>query len=677
MRIRTAAKASGEGSSTIFTRKRDTRIPRKPFLWLTAALIFSVPPMFGSLALWVPILFLAVLAAKFWMEPRDYRLRSSIWKLLLGAVVLTAVFVTYGSVEGIEPGVSIVVILMGLKILEAHTAREFLVMVHIGFILCLCGFFLSQDFAIALCVLVAFTLLVAALIEFHRGPSAESTWLPLHRAAKLIALAVPLIILLFLLFPRANVGFRLRLTSGRVGGSGFSGELSPGSVSSLVNSSEVAFRAQLPDGRVPRGDDLYWRGAVLREGRGLQWRSAAAPAAIPRSSRKPPATTSVRQLITIEPHNNHWMFALDWPAESPSGSILAAGNYLWSWQTIRSPKKYEVTSYPEIANKQLSVRERRRLLEVPPDIGPAVRQLVQSWTEGGPAPAQVVRRGLEFFKTGGFRYSLTPGQYGERDLEEFLFNRRLGFCEHYAASFATLMRLGGIPARVVVGYLGGEYNELGHFFLVRQSDAHAWCEVWLPDQGWKRVDPTSVVAPDRINLGLNGFLERRATAADTADSAGLVRNLARSHIFHTVRLAWQAVNYAWDTRVLSFDESAQLSLFNSFPNLSQHPLTFTVAALTAICLLGTMWLAWIRFRDRQGRDRIKLLYTKFCQKLARLGANREPAEGPGDFARRAARLLPHRSDKIREISEIYVTLRYSASPERAMNDRFAQEVNSF
>ncbi|HJT80037.1 MAG TPA: DUF3488 and transglutaminase-like domain-containing protein, partial [Chthoniobacterales bacterium] len=626
---------------------------------------------------WVPVLFVAVLAAKFWMEPRDYRLRSPIWKLLLGAVVLAAVFVTYGSVEGIEPGVSIVVILMSLKILEAHTAREFQVMVNIGFILCLCGFFLSQDFAIALCVLVAFTLLVAALIEFHRGPGADSNWLPLQRAVKLISIAIPLIVLLFLLFPRTSIGFRLRLASSRVGGSGFSGELAPGSVSSLVNSSEVAFRAELPNGQLPRADNLYWRGAVLREGRGFEWRSAAAPAAIPRSSRTLPSAAPVRQVITLEPHNNHWMFALDWPAESPPGSILAAGNYLWSWQTIRSPRKYEVNSFPEIANKQLSARERKILLEVPPNVAPAVGELAQSWTKDGATPARIVGRGLEFFNNNGFRYSLSPGQYAERDLEEFLFNRRVGFCEHYAASFATLMRLAGIPARVVVGYLGGEYNELGRFFLVRQSDAHAWCEVWLPEQGWKRIDPTSVVAPDRVNLGFSGFLERRATTANSADSSGLVRNLTRSHIFHTARLAWQAVNYAWDTRVLSFDEAAQLSLFNSLPSMVENPITFTAGALTAICLLGAMWLLWIRFRDRQERDRIKILHARFCQKLARLGANREPAEGPRDFAMRAARLLPDRAEKIRQISDIYIALRYSALTERGLNDRFAQEVNSF
>src|SRR5215212_10958327 len=229
----------------------DTRIPRKPFLWLTAALLFTVPPMFGSLAIWVPLLFLTVLAAKFWMEPRDYRLRSSVWKMLLGGLVLAAVFVTYGSVEGIEPGVSIVVILMSLKILEAHTAREFQVMVNVGWILCLCGFFHSQDLIVAGCTFAAFTLLLASLIEFHGRAVVRWWWLPLRSASKILLQAVPLILLLFLFFPRINFGVRLQTPGSKTAGAGFSGELAPGAVSSLANSSATAFRAEFPDGNIP------------------------------------------------------------------------------------------------------------------------------------------------------------------------------------------------------------------------------------------------------------------------------------------------------------------------------------------------------------------------------------------------------------------------------------------
>lgn len=658
-------------------RNLDTRIPRKPFLWLTAALVFTVPPMFGTLAPWVPALFLGVLFAKFWMEPRDYRLRSPVWKLLLGVVVLAAVFVSYGSIRGIEPGVSIVVILMSLKILEAHSARELQVMVNVGWILCLCGFFLAQDLAIAMCVLIAAVLLVVALIEFHQAPSTSSIWPPLRMAGKMALQAVPLLVLLFVLFPRINFGLRLQFTGTQSAGSGFSGELSPGSVSSLANSSAIAFRAELPDGQIPRPDALYWRGAALAFGDGMRWRAPAAPASLPRSDRPTPIGTPVRQQITIEPHNNHWMFALDRPGDAPAGSVLAPGNYLWSGQTIREKKKYLVTSFPGLAEQALRPRERRQLLDVPAGTNPAVRHLAESWGEGAAGPADIVRQALEYFHTQGFRYSLAPGEYRNTDVAEFLFSRRIGFCEHYAAAFATLMRLAGIPARVVVGYLGGEYNELGHFFVVRQSDSHAWCEVWLDQKGWIRVDPTSVVAPDRLTLGLNGFLENRTVSASGINGNGLVRGLARSSMFNQVRLAWQAVNYAWDTRVLSFDEAAQVSFLNALTAVRFDPVSLGIGGVALLLIVLAIYAGCHQFRARTNSDRLKILYDRFCDKLARLGAVREATEGPAAFAARASQLLPGRSQQINQISYTYITLRYSGGSARFSQTDLKHAVNAF
>src|SRR5437763_8996573 len=200
------------------------------------------------------------------------------------------------------------------------------------------------------------------------------------------------------------------------------------------------------------------------------------------------------------------MFALDRPVTASPGAFLTPGNYLWSWQPIMKPRRYEVRSSLEMARQELQPRERERLLEVPASISPRARELAQSWRATDPDPHAIVGRALDFFQTQRFRYSLSPGEYKRNDLEEFLFRRRIGFCEHYAASFATLMRLAGVPARVVVGYLGGEFNDLGDFFLVRQADTHAWCGVWLPENGWTRVDPTSAVAPGRASLDLTSYL---------------------------------------------------------------------------------------------------------------------------------------------------------------------------
>src|SRR5262249_47741743 len=187
----------------------------------------------------------------------------------------------------------------------------------------------------------------------------------------------------------------------------------------------------------------------------------------------------------------------------PPEAILARGHYVWSVQPIRKTLRYEVVSSSGSTETELTPTERQEALEVPASVSPAVRELAESWIDQDSNPRVTVNKALQFFRTQGFRYSLLPGEYGKNDLEQFLFHRRIGFCEHYATSFATLMRLAGIPARVVVGYLGGEYNDLGRFFLVRQADTHAWCEIWLPDSGWTRIDPTTAVAPGRASLDLN------------------------------------------------------------------------------------------------------------------------------------------------------------------------------
>ena len=658
-------------------RKQDTRIPRRPLLWLAAALLFTLPPMFGSLPSWVPLLFLIALAAKFWMEPKGYRLRSLVWKLLLVVLILSLLFFSYGAVRGIEPGVSLIVMLTAVKILEAHTAREFHIMIMVAWILCLCGFFLSQNLAIALCLLIAFTLLLVALIQFHRG-SSTAFWPPVRIAGKLLAQAAPLIMLLFLLFPRVNTGIRLQIAPQRGASAGFSDRLSPGSVSSLAGSSEVAFRAEFPDGKIPSLGTMYWRGIVMWHSEGLEWEALKAPAVLPRTSQGSPRGEAIRQWITIEPHGAHWMFALDWPVNSPSGATIAPGNYLWSSQSIRKPRRYEVASYPEIPNNQLHAGERENPLQLPTSISPAARALAQSWTAGKAEPRAIVNRALEFFRTQGFQYSLSPGEYGKNDLDEFLFHRRLGFCEHYAAGFATLMRLAGIPARVVTGYLGGEYNEIGHFFLVRQTDAHAWCEVWFPDKGWQRVDPTAVVAPDRVNLGFNSFLERRVAAGQLDNTEGVfARKLARWPIFARARLGWQTLSYAWDTRVISFDGDEQESFFASIGITGHGPIFLIAGTLVIAIALLALYAGWTHLRTRPCGNRVKIIYESFCRKAAKLGAPRNPAEGPLDFSRRATRLLPNDSERIRSIAQAYIALRYAPAPDPNALERFAKEVNAF
>lgn len=655
---------------------RDRSIPRRPLLWLAAALLFTLPPMFGSLLNWVPCVFMLALAMKFWMEPRGYRLRFATVKLILSAAALFAIFVSYGSLKGIEPGVSLLVVLMSLKILEAHTTREFQVMVLMGWVLCLSGFFLSQDFATALCLMTAFALLLVALIQFHRGSSPGVFWPPLVTTCRLLIQATPLVVLLFILFPRVNTGLRFELRAIRSANSGFSDRLSPGSIAALANSSQIAFRAEFPGRKTRPPGPMYWRGVVMWHCDGMEWRAPSEMASISRLTGQFPSENTIRQRITLAPHGEHWMFALDRPFEIPPGAILGRGDYLWSIQTIRKATRYEVVSSPTATAQEFTLAERRHALQVPPTISPAVRELAQSWTAQNSNPRAIVNNALQFFRS-GFRYSLTPGEYRKNDLEQFLFHRRVGFCEHYAASFATLMRLAGIPARVVVGYLGGEYNDLGRFFLIRQADTHAWCEVWLPESGWTRVDPTTAVAPGRASLDLTSFLERDIASAEMEGRRSpLLTQLARSPLFINVRLALETLSYEWDTRLLPFDADVQEVLLDSV-GFNRGPLVLIIEILIAVIALLIIYFGWMQLRTRSRVDRVKALYERFCQKLARLGVLRDPWEGPSDFSRRAGLLLPDESERIRKISDTYIALRYASEPGGLAFENFANEVRAF
>ena len=657
---------------------RDRSIPRRPLLWLAAALLFTLPPMFGSLATWVPCLFLLALAMKFWMEPKGYRLRFATLKLMLAAVALFAIFASYGSLKGIEPSVSLLVVLISLKVLEAHTAREFQVMVLMGWVLCLCGFFLSQDFGIALCLLAAFALLLVALIQFHRGSSPGAFWPPLGVTCKLLAQAAPIVVLLFLLFPRLNTGFWFQIRDPRSASSGFSDRLSPGSIAALANSSDIAFRAEFPGSRTPPPGPMYWRGLVMWRCDGMEWRAPYAPASISRLPRQSPSGNTIRQRITIAPHGSRWMFALDRPFDIPPGAMLARGDYLWCVQPIRKARRYEVVSSPEETGKQLPPYERKEALELPASISPAVRELAQSWAAQNSNSRGTVHSALQFFRTQGFRYSLSPGEYKKNDLEQFLFHRRVGFCEHYASSFATLMRLAGIPARVVVGYLGGEYNDLGGFFLVRQADTHAWCEVWLPESGWTRVDPTTVVAPGRASLDLNSFVETRlASGQMEGRRSAFVTQLTRLAIFTKFRLVWETLNYEWDTRLLGFDADVQEVLLDSIGIASRGPFFLIFEILVVAVALLVSYFGWMHLRTRSRIDRVKALYERFCRKAARLGVRRDSWEGPSDFSRRAAQLLPDESELIRQISNTYIALRYAPEPGSIILDSFAKQISAF
>jgi hypothetical protein len=337
-----------------------------------------------------------------------------------------------------------------------------------------------------------------------------------------------------------------------------------------------------------------------------------------------------------------------------------AGGTLHSKSRVTSVRVYEVVSQPHGLQESLPPNYRQAALRPPAVVSPRVQALAESFRNGAPNDAEIVRRGLDFFALGKFQYSFMPGTYASGGLDEFLFERRTGFCEHYASSFATLMRLAGVPARVVLGYLGGEESRYGKYLIVNQSDAHAWCEVWLEGRGWVRQDPTAAAAPDGISTGLFSYLtsQQGAAAAGTSGASAW----ARSGPLREVRLFWDAITLQWDLHVLTFNRENQQDFLAAVGMglFSAGQLLVAALIVCAAFLAALTW--WMRRNGAAARDRAELLFRRFCRRLAAAGFARPASEPPLEFALRAAARFPAQARELRRFGETYAEIRYGRNP---------------
>lgn len=615
---------------------------------LAVAMAFTVPAMFGNLVWWVPSAFLATLLLRLLMETRGARLRSATIKVLLMAGGVGAIAISYHSIFGPEPGLSICLAFIAVKILEAHTVRDFHVLAALGWFASLAQVLIVQTLTISVVSGIAFAIVLAAVLLFHR-PSASLGAL-LREGGMMLLQALPLVVVLFFLFPRGSGGLGFIMRGAFVGQSGMSDTLSPGSVAGMTLSNRVAFRAVFPDGTVP--SDLYWRGAILTKAEGMTWRASKID--LRQQYPEPTMGKAIRQRIVLQPHGNRWLFALASPQQAPRGAILTGGNVLLAKEDVHSTLQYEVLSYPIPLQTELSPFQARSSLQLN-DIGPATRSLAQSWSQSSDSPQTIVQKAIEFFQKGNFRYTLSPGQYAKNGLDEFLFQRRAGFCEHYAAAFTMVMRAAGIPARVVTGYQGGEFNPIGGYLIVRQSDAHAWSEVWIDGRGWLRVDPTAAVAPERIERGLLG-----AVAAGEP-APGRLREA--SALWAQVEFRWDSVNEFWNQRVVRFNAESQLGLLERLgieePDWRALGVGLT-ASLAAFFVGLSLYLGW-HYR-RPARDWPARLHEVVARKLRARGLEPGHSEGPVAFLERAMGACPDLTTSLREIRKLYVELRYGPRP---------------
>lgn len=596
------------------------------------------------------------------MQYRGWPVPPRWLRVILALCCLALVLFTYGRSFGRDAGVALLSLMLGLKAVESKSVRDMLALLFLAYFVVVTNVLYSQTLVMSAYMFFSVMAVTAALVHLHSG---ESRLLPdLKRGGLLLVQALPLALLLFVFFPRLQGALWGVHDERDEGVSGFSDTLEPGSVASLSLSREVAFRVDFP-GAIPDRDSLYWRGLVLDSFDGLTWfRDLPYEVAGLRDGGFPEG--AVPYTLTMEPHNREWVFALDLPVLAPRGTVLRSDQTLASMRMVRSRVRYELVSVPPPGPAPVPGPSWTAL----PDGGnPRARALAVQWKEAGLSPDAMVAAALDFFREGGFVYSLRPGAMDQDIGDQFLFATRLGYCEHYSSALAFLLRAAGIPARVVVGYQGGEENPMGGYLIVRQSDAHAWVEVWI-DGRWLRVDPTSVVAPQRLVTGVETFVPQ-GRGVVLPEGVRALRKVGRFF-----QLGWDAANNSWSQWVLGFSHERQRGLWE---RLGLDPATRAGAGKLAgilavgLCIVLGVVIGFMLRARRDRRDPVVSLYARFCRKLEKHGLPRGPAEGPRDFARRIGSLRPDLAQPVRDIAEGYVALRYSGRGDLAAFKRLIDE----
>lgn len=636
--------------------------PRHAVNLLLVSTVAAVLPHAPVLPAWLVLLTLCLIAWRLLVENRGWRVPGKLLRVLAVALAVYAVYRNYGTLLGRDAGIALLVVLTGLKMLELRKLRDHILAVLLLYFLTLGAFLYSQSFWLGLyafCVAFASTLSLIKLSQPQTVPLKEAARMTLG----LLARALPLMLIVYMLFPRIQGSIWGLPDDAFAGRTGMSDQLSPGSINELVMSDAVAFRVAF-EGAPPPNAELYWRAMVLPDTDGRTWRRGAAHPL----SRDPLEYSArpVRYTVTLEPTHQRWLVALTAPVSAPSGAARTAGLGLRLHRPADQRIRYAVESHLSYTTGALHPALAQRTLALGAEPSVRTRELVARWRSASATPRELVSRALAHFRQEPFVYTLTPPLLGDDPVDSFLYETQAGFCEHFAATFATLMRLAGIPSRVVVGYQGGEMNDAGNYLIVRQRDAHAWTDVWLEGEGWVRVDPTAAVAPERVEFGLEAVraLSRRGLSAGTLPSSEvgtLLRSNWLGRQWTRVTHYWDAFNNAWNSLVLDYGPRQQRSLMR-WLGFSSPSWTSMAATLLAAAALVVLILAALMLVPRQRQDPAVRCYGKFCGRLARLGIERAAHEGPAAFAKRASRRRPDIADSVDTITEAYILVRYGEAP---------------
>ncbi|MDP3818873.1 MAG: DUF3488 and transglutaminase-like domain-containing protein [Methylotenera sp.] len=664
------------------TQKIPNKLEPNPqaIYWLLISLSITFTLYAFNLNNWVPASFAVFAIWRYLIEKNNWPYPRLWLRLPLTIAGGVAVLASYGSLFGRDASVALLAVMIAMKLLETRTKRDFIVMVILSYFLTVNVLLFTQAIWVCLAILLALFSLTACLISAsyqkasnqnasNQNASNQNISLqnkqPLNHpqawkvqaklAGKLLLQALPIMLVLFVLFPRIPGPIWGIPQDAYSGMTGLSDSMEPGNINQLSLSSKVAFRAEFKS-TIPANHQLYWRGPVLWHQEGRRWTMTSNNINLPTETLET-AGVATDYTITLEPHNRNWLLMLDLPkvpsADSlPDEAAIKHDMQVLSKLPVRTRIRYEGHSFLQYRlGATLSGYERTLALQLIEDENPKTRQLAAKWVNERKSPVDIIQTALSMFRNQPFVYTLSPPLLGSEPVDDFLFNTKRGFCEHYASSFVYLMRAAGVPARIVTGYQGGEINPSGNYLIVRQSDAHAWAEVWLQDKGWTRVDPTSAVSPSRIESGI---------AAALPDS-DLLPLLSRQDypMLKKLTLNWDAVNNGWNQWVLGYDQNTQLALLKKIlhKDIAWEDIgLILVSTMIALMLLVSYFL--LR-NNAAALDPVKKIYQQFLKKLSKAGVNKLAHEGAVGFGERAAKALPDQSIEIQEISALYSSIQYA------------------
>lgn len=633
--------------------------------WTLGALLLSFAPHVPYIPVWITAAFLGCAGWRYIIEKRRSVLPTAWIRAALAMACFLGVLVTYGSISGVGPGSALLAIMAALKLLETRKRRDQFVLLFLSIFLVMSSL-LREQFLWSLPYMAISILVIMTAWLRMSADKTQTARQSFTTGGRLLLYAAPLAIAMWVFFPRISTPFWAVPIDTSRATSGLSDTMSPGDISELSMSDEVAFRVSF-DSEIPAPRDRYWRGLVMTTFNGRTW-SGREPS-ISRSARDQIKVSgeAIEYEVTLEPTRQQWVFALDMPAMwSLPGAFMGPQQQLARSTPIDQRISYTATSFTDYrVQTDLSSLYRGWYSELPEGSNPRTAELAQSMREQADSNRAFVNAVLQKLNREEFYYTLEPPALGRNPVDQFLFETRRGFCEHYASAFSVMMRSVGIPTRIVLGYHGGELNPMGGHLIVRQSDAHAWTEIWLDGLGWYRVDPTAAVAPERIEM----------SASDAAfDGIGAAWGFsAPSRLLHQMTLTWDALSAKWNDWILGYGPDTQNSFMEwlgmSEPSWRKMMLTLVGLVIGIIMIISLLLM--IRYRP-PAKDEAAILYQRFVRKS---GLEPQIGETARVFALRVQQNGRMPASTVTSITDAYLDARYGRGGEAAF-DRLKRTIGA-